>query len=84
MLDSIFLGYLGEPWLVESRTLIEKEHLIGIVPERMARFDATILLIRNPFEAIVSDFNRYVLHNKFVALSPEHYRSEGKISNSKR
>ncbi|CAK8671338.1 unnamed protein product [Clavelina lepadiformis] len=54
------LGYFGEMRL--NQTIIIKDHMFR-GKSYMRKYDAAILVVRNPYEAAISNFNRHMSHN---------------------
>ena len=68
-------GLLGEG-VQSSNVLMVKTHkpsdLIETTPQR--HFKAAVVLMRNPFDTILAEYNRMVLWSHIRKLEPEHFR----------
>ncbi|KAJ8044698.1 WSC domain-containing protein 2 [Holothuria leucospilota] len=64
-------GFLGESEDPRSgRVVVIKMHKVQNIRSIKAELDGIVLLIRNPYSAIVSDFNRLVAHNTHKGIAP--------------
>ena len=67
-------GLLGEG-VQSSNVLMVKTHkpsdLIETIPQR--RFKAAVVLMRNPFDAVLAEYHRMVLWSHIRKLEPEHF-----------
>ena len=62
------LGFLGEMPSEQKRTFIIKNHLFQ---NNVKKFHSVIFLIRNPYDAIVADFNRCFSEKNHVGYASE-------------
>ena len=75
----MILGYLGEFQQATPFTFTIKNHMLNKAHARsITQYNATIIIVRNPYKALLSDFNRHMAKSIKIALSPEQYKSNGK------
>ncbi|CAK8690671.1 unnamed protein product [Clavelina lepadiformis] len=70
-------GFLGEfPFISRHRSVVVKDHML--TQNTMSLYQSAILIIRNPYDAMIADFHRYASKGNHTGIaSNERFQSEG-------
>ena len=77
-LFSYVIGFLAEPPEISKvRSVVVKDHMLA--NNTMSSYQSAILIIRNPYDAMIADFNRFASDGDHTAVvSEKRFQSKGK------